>query len=225
MLLSIDRVLQLLANGKSVDKIAELAECSPNDVVSVIEEARSVLQKHDKSFSKKKIIIKKSHDHSKEAGDSHLEEVLEGAELSAVPIDSTLTIYTDGASKGNPGPAGIGLVIFDNEDRQVGKVSAYIGRKTNNFAEYTAIIRALEIAQYFNARVLKIRTDSELVVKQVKGEYKVKNENIRPLYSAVMKLKSHFKNCKIEHVTRNFNEKADYLANKAVLSRKTLNER
>ena len=129
-------------------------------------------------------------------------------------MNSTI-IYTDGASSGNPGPAGIGIVIEDTEGRQLGKVSAYIGEKTNNFAEYTALIRALKIALYFKTRALKIRTDSELIVKQLKGEYKVNNTNIKPLYEEAVSLKKKI-NCRVEHVTRNLNDKADYLAKKAV---------
>ncbi|MFW5770588.1 MAG: ribonuclease HI family protein, partial [Spirochaetota bacterium] len=96
-----------------------------------------------------------------------------------------------------------------------GKVASYLGHATNNQAEYKAIIRALKIAIYFKTKVLKIRTDSELIVKQVKGEYKVSNKNIVQLYEEVQRLKKQINNCKIEHVTRNLNDKADYLAKKA----------
>jgi ribonuclease HI len=129
-------------------------------------------------------------------------------------------MYVDGASRGNPGPAGIGIVINDRDGRQVGKVSDYIGRRTNNFAEYTALIRALQIAIYFKTKELKIRTDSELAVKQIRGEYKVSNENIKPLYAEVIRLKKMINSCRIEHVTRNLNEKADYLAGRATTSYK-----
>jgi ribonuclease HI len=125
-------------------------------------------------------------------------------------------MYTDGASSGNPGPAGIGVVINDKEDRTVGKVSLYIGNKTNNFAEYSALIRALKIAIYFKTKDLKIRTDSELVVKQIKGEYKVSSPKIKPLYDEAMRLKRKIQSCRIEHVTRSLNDMADHLAKKAV---------
>ena len=219
MLLSIDRVLQLLAEGKSISKISELADCSEHDVTAVIEEARELLQKHEKAISKRKIIIKKNkHDDNTVANTNNVMDkdvnFLQGAELSAVPMGSQLIIYTDGASLGNPGPAGIGIVIYDMDDRQVGKVSTSIGTRTNNYAEYTAIIRALKIAHYFQAHEVKIRTDSELVVKQVNGEYQVKNENIKPLYSELKNVIKRIPKVKIEHVTRNLNDKADYLAKK-----------
>jgi ribonuclease HI len=223
MLLSIERVLRLLAEGKSVEKIAELAGSSKEEVCGLIEEARMLLEQSDKLKTRKKVIFKKKaseEDRRQDAGETtedgaSLQEVFDGAELTAVPVSSSLTIYVDGASSGNPGPAGIGIVIIDSSNHQVGKVSAYIGTCTNNVAEYTALIRALEIALYYKTRVLKIRTDSELVEKQMKGEYRVSNENIRELYEKAQSLKKKIGNCKIEHVTRNLNDKADYLAKKA----------
>ncbi len=118
MLLSIDRVLQLIAEGKGIEKIADMAKCEPDDVVSIIEEARQILRKYDKPHSRKKVIIKRAGMANSEGDDEEMKEIFEGAELAAVPLESQLTIYTDGASKGNPGPAGIGIVIFDKEDRQ-----------------------------------------------------------------------------------------------------------
>jgi ribonuclease HI len=222
MLLSMDRVLQLLAEGKSAEKIAELAAVKVEDVYRVIENAREFLKEFDKPRSKRKIIIKKKDegDEGLSEDDADIKEIFQGAELSAVPLGSSLVMYVDGASSGNPGPAGIGIVIIDRDGRQIGKVSSYIGRGTNNFAEYTALIRALRIAIYYKTKALKIRTDSELAVKQVMGEYKVSNKNIKPLYDEVVRLKKMINNCRIEHVTRNLNEKADYLAGKAISSHK-----
>ena len=221
MLLSIDRVLKLLGEGKSLEKIAELAHCAVTDVVEVIEEAREIINRHEKPVARKKIIIKRSLDtEGIEDSDSLPDEetsgdIFAGAELSTIPLNSSLTIYIDGASSGNPGPAGIGILIMDQDGRQVGKISAYIGRRTNNFAEYTALIRALKIARYFRTRTLKIRTDSELVAKQMDGEYKVKNDQIKKLYEQAKTLVGTFNTCKIEHVPRDLNDKADYLAKKA----------
>lgn len=223
MLLSIDRVLKLLAEGKSLEKISELAHCEPKDVVNVIEEAILIINKYEKQFSRKKIIIKKGHDDHEEdiaeVGDdkqSIESQLFEGAELSTIPLNSSLTMYVDGASSGNPGPAGIGIVILDHDGRQVGKISSYVGTRTNNYAEYTALIRALRIAIYFKATVVKIRTDSELVVKQILGEYKVKNDQIKKLHDQASALFKSIDNCKIEHVPRSQNDKADYLAKKAI---------
>jgi len=221
MLLSIDRVLKLLAEGKSLEKIAEMAHCSVTDVVEVVEEAIKIINRHEKPIARKKIIIKKIVDpdeirNSEGTGENaEIRDIFAGAELSTIPLNSSLTMYIDGASSGNPGPAGIGIVIIDQDDRQVGKISSYIGKRTNNFAEYTALIRALKVALYFKTKVLKIRTDSELIVKQMNGEYKVRNDQIKKLYDQASELKKSIKTCKIEHIPRTFNDKADYLAKKA----------
>jgi ribonuclease HI len=225
MLLSIDRVLQLLAEGKSAQKIAELSGAEESDIYKIIEEARTLLHNNEKEKVKKKIILKKKgmpnfDDSSRNNPDENVEvnkeEIFDGAELSAVPLGSYLLIYTDGASSGNPGPSGIGIVINDKEDRMVGKVSCYLGINTNNFSEYSALIRALKIAIYYKTKELKIRTDSELVVKQIKGEYKVTSDNIKPLFDEVLKLKKKINNFRIEHIPRSLNDKADHLAKMAV---------
>jgi len=215
MLLSIDRVLQLLAEGKSLEKIAELSGTDVSEIQSIIEEARKIIRVYDKQKSKSKIIVKKKVS-TVEPESKNISTIFEGLDvMSTIPTESVLTMYIDGASKGNPGPAGIGIVIYDGDDRLVGKISSYIGKKTNNQAEYTALLRAIELAIYFKTKVLKIRSDSELVVRQINGEYQVANANIKNLYEKVMELKKQIPNFKIEHVMRNFNEKADFLAKKA----------
>ncbi len=224
MLLSIDRVLKLLAEGKTLEKIAELAGCGVSDVVDVIEEAIALLNKLEKHSARRKIIIRKSTsedevsdgDSAAPGGATEESILFEGADLTTIPMNSSLMMYTDGASSGNPGPSGIGIVILDHDGRQVGKVSSYIGRRTNNYAEYSALLRALKIAIYFKTTDLKIRTDSELIVKQMSGEYKVKNEQIRKLYDEAVHLVKKIERCRIEHVPRTQNEKADYLARRAV---------
>ncbi|MGQ9844430.1 MAG: ribonuclease HI family protein [Spirochaetota bacterium] len=218
MLLSIDRVLQLLAEGKSLEKIAELSGVDVIEIQSVVEEARKIILEYDKQRAKSKIIIKKKKINivQDENQLNVSDNIFDGLEvLSTLPAESVLTMYVDGASKGNPGPAGIGIVIYDGDDRLVGKVSAYIGKKTNNQAEYIALLRAIQLALYFKTKTLKIRSDSELVVRQLSGEYQVSNGNIKKLYERIMELKKQIPNVKIEHVTRNFNEKADFLAKKA----------
>lgn len=228
MLLSIDRVLQLLAEGKSLEKIAELSGAGADDVSHVVEEARKLLNTYDKARVRKKIIIRRKLEDNfpehvsrpPEEGEEPAideNEIFYGAELSAVPLNSSLTMYIDGASSGNPGPSGIGIVITDKEDRQVGKVSVPIGVATNNVAEYSALLRALKIAIYYKTNVLRIRSDSELIVKQMKGEYRVNHENIKPLYEEAVRLRKMISNVRIEHVSRSINEKADFLAKKAVI--------
>ncbi len=216
MLLNIDRVLKMLAEGKSAEKIAENAGVAAEEVYALIEEARKIVLEHDGPRAKKKVLLKKpaqSSDRNQQLPAK--DDLLSGAELSAIPVGASLTFYTDGASSGNPGPAGIGIVIFDAQDRQVGKVSLYIGETTNNIAEYSAVIRALKIAVYFQAKSVRVRTDSELVVRQINGQYKVKHEGLIPLFEQVTELMKKIPSVRVEHVPRNQNEKADFLAKKA----------
>ncbi|MBA1335969.1 MAG: hypothetical protein HPY66_1788 [Firmicutes bacterium] len=130
-----------------------------------------------------------------------------------------LIIYTDGGSRGNPGDAGIGIAIFDEEENLVAEISRYIGTQTNNIAEYYALVRALEEALTLNAKSVEIYLDSELVVKQVNGEYKVKNEGLIPLYGIVKAYLDKFEKYSIRHVRRENNKLADKLANRGMDSK------
>lgn len=126
-----------------------------------------------------------------------------------------LEIYIDGASKGNPGPAGVGVIIC--QDGQVLKnISGYIGNATNNVAEYTALIYALEEALLLKAERLKVNTDSQLLYRQIQKEYKVKNPHIIGLYQQAVRLISGFKEVSFSHIPRTENCGADKLATKAV---------
>lgn len=125
-----------------------------------------------------------------------------------------LIIYTDGACFGNPGPMGIGLVVYEGKKKLM-EISEYVGEGTNNIAEYLAVIRALEIAGKMKEREVHIRTDSQLVERQIKGEYKVKNPKLKPLKAKVDRLMIEMK-VKVEHITREKNEHADELAKRAV---------
>ena len=127
-----------------------------------------------------------------------------------------LIINADGASRHNPGPAAIGATIKDESGRLVASISRSIGRATNNQAEYQALIAALEKAIKLGARQVDIRLDSELVVKQVKGRYRVKNAALRPLYLKVGELLSQLEGFTIKNVPREQNAEADRLANKAL---------
>lgn len=125
-------------------------------------------------------------------------------------------MYTDGGSRGNPGEAGIGIVIKDVEGNILKEISQYIGIQTNNVAEYKALSRGLEIALDIGITKVKCKLDSELVTKQIKGEYKVKNERMIPMYNMVMPLINKFEEFHIEHIRREYNKEADALANKAM---------
>ena len=135
-------------------------------------------------------------------------------------VASSITIYTDGGARGNPGPAGSGAVIYDG-GKKVAEVSAYLGIQTNNFAEYEALILVLhKTAELFGsplARPVHVRMDSELIVKQMKGEYKVKNPVLKEKYTRVkMLIAESFPHISFTHVRREKNAEADALANAAM---------
>jgi len=128
---------------------------------------------------------------------------------------SELEIYIDGASKGNPGPSGVGVVIC-KDGETIKNISSFIGEATNNVAEYTALIYALQEALKLKATILKINTDSQLLYRQVKRIYKIKHPNIIGLHNQVMHLLSGFKRVEVVHIPREKNSGADKLATKAV---------
>ena len=127
-----------------------------------------------------------------------------------------VVIYADGASRGNPGPAAIGVIIKDKQGRLITSISRRIGRATNNQAEYRAIIAALEEATKLGANQVELLSDSELVVRQINGEYRVKKATLKPLYQQVKQLQSQLKGFTITHIPRHQNTEADGLANKAL---------
>ncbi|MFC1866460.1 ribonuclease HI family protein [Chloroflexota bacterium] len=127
-----------------------------------------------------------------------------------------LVIYTDGASQGNPGRAAIGVTLRDEKGALAATISRGIGKTTNNHAEYQAVIAALEKAVSLGADSVELNSDSELIVKQIKGQYRVKKESLKPLYEKVIQLKSRFAGFKIKHIPRELNKKADKLANAAL---------
>lgn len=128
-------------------------------------------------------------------------------------------IYTDGASKGNPGDAGIGVVISLPDGSVLREIGEYIGRATNNVAEYTALIRGLKEAATLGATHIEISTDSELMARQLAGVYKVKSPNLQPLYIQAISLIRNFSSVSISHVVRELNKRADELANQGVKKR------
>ena len=123
-------------------------------------------------------------------------------------------VYTDGAARGNPGPAGAGA-FFKIGDRTMG-FQKYLGRATNNQAEYQALLLALEKAEGLGIKELRAFADSELMVKQIKGEYRVKNEGLKPLFREAKERIQAFDSFEISHVRREKNTEADRLANAAI---------
>lgn len=124
-------------------------------------------------------------------------------------------LFTDGASRGNPGPAGAGAALYLGE-LKVGQAYRKLGRMTNNRAEYEALLMGLELAREKGFRRIQIRADSELMVRQIEGRYKVKNQDLKPLYQSAMALLNRFDSYSIIHIERALNKEADSLANLAL---------
>ena len=129
-----------------------------------------------------------------------------------------VVLYTDGGARGNPGPAGIGVVIKRDKET-VEEFGAYIGEATNNQAEYSALLAGLERATKYTDTELHCILDSELVVKQLKGEYKVKSDQLKKLVHQVRSLEQRFKQVTYEHTLRAGNKRADALVNQALDAR------
>jgi ribonuclease HI len=127
-----------------------------------------------------------------------------------------LVAHSDGGARGNPGPAGYGVVIQDETGRKVAALSEYLGHQTNNFAEYQGLIAALEYAIEQGPKALKLISDSELLVRQIKGIYKVKNATLKDLHARAKELIAQLDWFSIGHALREHNQDADRLANEAM---------
>jgi ribonuclease HI len=130
--------------------------------------------------------------------------------------EADLCLYIDGASRGNPGEAGAGVWMADKEGRKVTEMNRYLGHRTNNEAEYWALLFGLREAKRLGGKSIRIFTDSELVARQVRGLYRVKNPNLKVLHAAVLKRLAEFLSYTIESIPREENREADRLANQAV---------
>jgi len=127
-----------------------------------------------------------------------------------------LRVYTDGAARGNPGPAGAGAHLEDLDGAKVAEEFRYLGEATNNVAEYEALLLGLECARELGASSVEVRADSELVVRQLRGEYRVRNPGLQKLYARVLVLARNFDSVEYTHVRREQNRLADRLANRAI---------
>jgi ribonuclease HI/pterin-4a-carbinolamine dehydratase len=129
-------------------------------------------------------------------------------------------LFTDGGSRGNPGPAATGIVIVDMEDNVVKKSSNYLGITTNNQAEYQALCEGLQLALSLGVKELSVYMDSELIIKQINGFYKIKNADLKPHYDKVQNLVKEFTKITFTHVPRAMNKLADEMVNKCLDSQK-----
>jgi ribonuclease HI len=128
-----------------------------------------------------------------------------------------LLIHTDGAARGNPGPAGAGALLTDAETGEtVAEIARFLGERTNNFAEWTAVELALREARERGARIVDLRTDSELVARQIAGRYRVRHPDLKPIHARVMALLAELDGYTVGHVPRERNAAADRLSNVAI---------
>jgi ribonuclease HI len=131
-------------------------------------------------------------------------------------VTERLTVHVDGGARGNPGPAAVAAVATDPEGNVLGERNAYIGEATNNVAEYRAVLLALELARELGAREIEVVNDSELVARQIGGEYKVKNAGLKPLFLDAMRALREFDRWSVRSVRREGNVRADELVNEAL---------
>ena len=129
---------------------------------------------------------------------------------------TVLQVYADGGARGNPGPAGIGVVLLDGNGKKIEEISKYIGNATNNVAEYMAAIYGLMEAMLKNAKEVVLNVDSELVAKQLRGEYKVRNEDLKKFSGIALNLFRGFDKVEVREIPREKNKEADDLVNKAI---------
>jgi ribonuclease HI len=132
------------------------------------------------------------------------------------PPSACLIAHIDGGARGNPGPAGYGVVITDQAGRKVAALSEYLGHQTNNYAEYNGLLAALNYALQNGYKALKVVADSELLVKQIRGEYKVKSPNLAELHRRAKEMIARLEWFSIQHVLRGGNQEADRLAHLAL---------
>jgi ribonuclease HI len=137
--------------------------------------------------------------------------------LTAAP--ERVVVHVDGGARGNPGPAGIGIVITDEDGNELVRANDFIGVATNNEAEYHALLLGLKRASQLGAREVEVVNDSELVARQVGGEYKVKNAGLKPLFLEAMRKLREFDSWAVRSVRREHNERADELVNEALDAR------
>jgi probable phosphoglycerate mutase len=137
-------------------------------------------------------------------------------ESSSSSSEDSIIAHIDGGSRGNPGPSGYGVAINDAAGRRIAELSDYLGVQTNNFAEYSGLLAALEYAIKHGHKALKVVSDSELLVKQMRGEYKVRNETLQQMAHEARGLIRRLESFQIRHVLREQNREADGLANRAM---------
>jgi ribonuclease HI len=131
-------------------------------------------------------------------------------------LSRRVLVWSDGAARGNPGPAGAGAVVTDPEGRVLERRGRFLGRQTNNYAEYQGLLLGLEAARQLGASDVGVRADSELLVRQIEGRYRVRNAGLKPLHAEAQRLLNSFERYDVKHVPREENALADEMSNRAI---------
>ena len=175
------------------------------------------LKEQDKAITKKRVdkLFQDLKGHVKKDDSDISEEEITGHSDIKKEAD-LIVVNVDGASRGNPGESGVGVAIFDKNLNLINEACDYLGVATNNVAEYKALILGIKLSTKYNAKRVLFKADSELMVKQIKGEYRVKNAQLKLLFAEAQSLLKKLPNWKIMHVPREENKEADLLANKGV---------
>lgn len=140
-----------------------------------------------------------------------------GGALGTTTASKALRVYSDGAARGNPGPSGAGAVIVDLPTGQIlERLGKFLGHQTNNYAEYMAVVLGLKRARELGAETVEVYADSQLMIRQLGGQYAVKSASLRPLYTEAVALLSSFKKVKLVHIPREMNTEADEMSNRAI---------
>ncbi len=192
---------------------------SDHDLLSLIHKDVDIekFKEKDKSITKKRVdkLFQNLKSHIKKDNLTISDKEKADASNTNNEID-LIVVNTDGGSRGNPGESGIGVAIFDKDSNLINETFDYLGVATNNIAEYKAMILGIKLSMEYNAKKILFKSDSELMVKQIKGEYRVKNPQLKLLFTEAKDLLKKLPNWKIMHVRREENIEADLLANKGI---------
>jgi ribonuclease HI len=193
-------IFEALAQKLDIVEVCRRFNLSREELVQLFSEAASLFQKQDANT--RRLYVE---------GGSKTQNLKPGTQK-----EGTWRLFVDGAARGNPGPAGAGAVLFDPSERQRAQDKRYLGKTTNNVAEYQAFIMGLELALSLGVKNLHVSADSLLVVQQLKGAYRVKTPHLLPLWNQARKTLQKFDAYVISHVDRSLNQEADRLANQAI---------
>ncbi len=207
--MNIDRVLQLLSEGKDINKIAEMSSVDPSTVSSMIITARQIVNEKNSSLARKKYIIKKRTSETVSENDE-VTNLLKNSELSVIPVEDTLIFYiaivkTDDVFSG-------GVNIQDKQNTFVGKMSFPLTEKKEDLAFFELLINVLKIGKYFNTKIMKVRSDEDYLMRLMKENIMIKDPSLKKLYNVIDSLKESFGECLFEVIDKVSNEKTRHIA-------------